>query len=125
MTTHSRLDSVETAFRVVFKARIRLGEHEYTSNWAVANCRCDVRRGMPWHRETAPVTEYKVRYVSVSGNKLPMLDPASSTQVRVSNIWVKQFRSLLRRKGNRNDFVVCQLMGKGKQEYAEQKAVGR
>lgn len=44
---HSGKNSDGEANKNFICAVLKLGDHEYTSNWVVANCRYDVLLGMP------------------------------------------------------------------------------
>ena len=109
--THSKRDSIEMASQVIIRGTICIGSHSYCSNWAVADCRYDVLLGMPWHVATKPNVDYDPPAVSVDGTCLPLEHGSSGLQsIKVSNIGVKKFRALIRKKGNRKDFQVIQLV---------------
>jgi hypothetical protein len=46
---HSAEDKVEQATQVLLEGKLKMGNHEYVSNFVVANCRYDILLGMPWH----------------------------------------------------------------------------
>lgn len=47
--SHSNKRSIEKASEIVLNTEIQIGDHKYKSDWVVANCRCDIMLGMPWH----------------------------------------------------------------------------
>lgn len=102
---HSNKGNTEFATKVVLNARLKCGKHVYRSNFAVANCRCDVLLGMPWHVDCNPTIEYEVPTVAIADHCLPMQSDDSCSPV-ITNMGVKKFRSMLRKKGNRDDFHV-------------------
>lgn len=65
--THSKKDSVEISNSLVLNGRFKIGNHEYISNWAVADYRYDILIGMPWHREINPTLDYTGPGVLVYG----------------------------------------------------------
>ena len=95
-----------------------MGGHRYCSNWAVAESRYDVLLGMPWHVHCNPKVDYTSREVVVADEILP-LDSAVQKSVSISNIGVKKFRSLLRKKGHQKDFEVYQLVPKDSTRYSK------
>ena len=107
--SHSNKESTEVATKIVVQAKLVCGTHVYHSNFAVANCRYDVLLGMPWHVECKPMIRYEIPTVAVADQHLPVEVDDSSGPV-ISNIGVKKFRSMLRKKGSREDFQVLGLV---------------
>lgn len=97
---HSDRDATEKAHEMVFGTTIQIGNHRYTSNWAVANSRYDVILGMPWHQQHNPAINYEQRTVRVAENSLPV-QANSQRRVKVEPIGVKKFRSLLKKRGTK------------------------
>jgi hypothetical protein len=46
---HSAEDKVEQAIHILLEGKLMIVNHEYVSNFVVANCRYDLLLGMPWH----------------------------------------------------------------------------
>lgn len=106
---HSSKEYVEEGHQLVINAELQLGEHSYVSNWVVSDCRYDVLLGMPWHIKNNPKTDYENRTVSVGNTSLPTLHNPEDG-VKIQNLGVKKFRSLLRKKKhNSDDFVVYRV----------------
>lgn len=107
--SHSDKDSSETSNGTVVETEVELGPHRYTSNLVIANCRYDLLLGMPWHFEVKPKTDYNTKIVLVDGRELPSR-VSSKAHVVVTNLGVKKFRSLLKRKKKVTpDFAVFQV----------------
>eukprot|EP00171_Calliarthron_tuberculosum_P005965 IDg5965t1 len=75
---HSKHDTMEQASRVVLNATVHLG--------------------MPWHVAMQPIVNYNTRRVSVAGESLPVRCVPDNCAIRVTNLAVKKFRSMLRRR---------------------------
>lgn len=99
---HSKRNTTEQASQLVVNATVHLGGHKYTSNWAVADANYDILLGMPWHIDMKPVVNYETRKVSVAGQLLPVRCVPDDSEIRVTNIGVKKFRSLLRRRSRQS-----------------------
>ena len=68
---HSRDVSVEEASEVVLNGTLQIGSHTYITNFNfVAECRCDVLLGMPWHVANNPSIDYFERVVTVNGDAI-------------------------------------------------------
>ena len=106
---HSKKGSHEEATQVVVDGVLNMGSHKYRSNWAVADCRYDVLLGMPWHVRHNPDIDYEARSIPVNLDPLPVANE-DKNEPRICNIGVKKFRSLLRKKGQREDFQVFHLV---------------
>ena len=106
---HSNRQNTEMATQIVVNARLSCGEHVYRSNFTVANCRYDVLLGMSWHVDCKPRIKYEVPQVAVADQCLPMKKDEQCTPT-ITNMGVKKFRSILRKKGNREDFQVYALV---------------
>lgn len=65
---------------------------------------------MPWHADAHPTVDYKGRSVRVDGQDLPVEMLDSFRTSTVSALGVKKFRSLLRKKKNRKEFMVFGLV---------------
>ena len=107
--THSNKNNTEISNEIVVNGLIQCGSHRYRSNFAVANCRYDVLLGMPWHIDVQPRIDYGIPEVEVADKFLP-LERNQCSRVSISNIGVKKFRSLLRKKGHQEDFEVFGLI---------------
>ena len=107
--THSNKNNSEISNEIVLNGLIQCGSHRYRSNFAVANCRYDVLLGMPWHTDVQPRIDYGIPEVEVADTFLP-LERNQCFRVSISNIGVKKFRSLLRKKGHQEDFEVFGLI---------------
>lgn len=110
--THSKRDSRETARQVILNGEVREGPHVYRSNWAVGDCRYDVLLGMPWHKDKTPSVDYAMPSVAVGGDFVPLQHFSAEERktIRVTNLGVKRFRRLVKKKNKRNDFAVFQLL---------------
>lgn len=106
--SHSDKRYTESSSEIIVDAEIEIGAHRYRSNWVVANCRYDMLLGMPWHEFTNPDTDYIKKTVRVGDILLP-ISSCCDDQVKVCNIGVKKFRSLLKKKKTSEDFVVLQV----------------
>lgn len=106
---HSNKNSVEETNEIVIDAEVEIGSHKYRSNWIVSDCRYDVLLGMPWHNDVCPRMNYETGELNVKTSALP-LHKDSSRAITVSNMGIKKFRSLLRKKKhNSEDFMVFQV----------------
>lgn len=106
---HSYRKVVEEASEVVVDGLVEIGNLKYKSNWIVADCRYDILLGMPWHVECTPTVDYRTRTLKAGNTVLPSSLDSVGT-VKVNNIGVKKFRSLLKKKNkNCQDFAVFQL----------------
>lgn len=96
---HSRDGSKEDSTEVVLNGTIKIGSHNYTANWVVAECRYDVLLGMPWHVANSPCIDYKKRVVRVDDGNLPMERVIwnGTNRVKITNMSVKKFRKILRK----------------------------
>lgn len=104
---HSKKESREVATQVVMGTGIRIGTQSYRSNWAVADCRYDVLLGMTWNKDTAPKVSYEEPTVCIGEEILPIRSADDEHQrVKITNLGVKKFRSLLRKRQGRDDFAV-------------------
>lgn len=112
--SHSRKDSQETIDNFIINTTVTIGSHEYIGNWTVADCWYDVLLGMPWHKEVRPEVDYKKQTVTIDEEVLTAVPANRDSPVTITNLKVKKFRSMLRKKGQRDDFVVYQLIEKGK-----------
>lgn len=108
--THSKKGTTEVSNEVVIDVELRMGNHTYRSNLVVSDCRYDVLLGMPWHTRVKPRVHYVTPSITVSDEKLPVRKGREEDTVVVSALGVKTFRSRLRKKGNREDFQVFQVV---------------
>lgn len=98
------------------RMKIRIGAHGYASNWAVASRQNDVLLDIPRHVSNNPRKDYRGRVVKVGDRELLLRssdeeqdtygDTSCSYEqmLAVTNLAVKNFRRMLRKKGNREDF---------------------
>lgn len=119
---HSSKETREQAKEIVFDTGIRIGDTTYRSNWAISNTRYDVLLGMPWHEQNNPNINYQIKEVNVNGNNLPKVQKQHTEKIEISNIGVKKFRSLLRKKRQNVEIFMVQSVshpnnnGKGTKE---------
>lgn len=114
----------ETASEVVYDTEIVLGNTKYRSDWAVSQVRYDVILGLPWHEENSPEIDYKNKTVSLRGETIPLAEYNSGDAPRVTNLSVKKFRSLCRKKKDRIEIYRVQNLqglkfGKPRNEVTE------
>ena len=109
---YSQEGNTEDASELILNGTLKLGSHGYTSNWLVASSRYDVLLGMPWHVANNPEIDYSNRVVKVGSDVFPVdfREEENVPRVEVTNLGVKSFRRMVKRKGNRNDFQVFQLV---------------
>lgn len=107
--SHSSKSITETATNVVIDASIQIGEHVYSSNWVISDCRYDILLGMQWHIHCSPIVDYEQRTVKVGRITLPTIAERNPS-IKVNNIGVKKFRSLLGKKHrSSSDFMMFQV----------------
>lgn len=82
-------------------AELSMRDHIYRSNFVVADSRYDVLLGMPWHKSESSRIYYAKPTVCVNEEHLPLSAEAHDNVV-VSNLGVKKFRLLLRKKEDGN-----------------------
>jgi len=127
---HSKEELNETASHVVINETLQIGSHAYTSNWVVAECRYEVLLGMPWHVANKPKIDYVKRFVEVDGDvikfdkKIFVRKCSVRNHVRVTNLSVKKFRQMLKKKSS-EDFQVFQVMVREKPSELEKVKVGK
>ncbi|MEM7375745.1 MAG: retropepsin-like aspartic protease [Bacteroidota bacterium] len=110
---HSKYGSEETTCEVIVNGTLKIGDHKYTSNWTVSDCRYDVMLGMPWHVENNPGVNYRERTVKLDDEVLlanGCVTRRNGAQMKLSSLGVKQFRKMLRNP-QPNKFEVFQLIG--------------
>ena len=78
---------------------------------------------MPWHVHCNLKIDYTSREVLVADEILP-LDSVVQKSVSISNIGVKKFMSLLRKKVHQKDFEVYQLVPKNSTRYSKSSLSG-
>jgi hypothetical protein len=110
--THSAEDRVEQATQIIMDGRLKVGNHEYLSNFVVANCRYDVLLGMPWHVASNPRVSYTAREVQLNDGALPVSTGAEEfgRVAKVHNMSIKRFRRELRKMQTRGYFKAFQLV---------------
>lgn len=109
LTIHnSNKATQEEATEIVWDTEIKIGNTAYRSNWAVAQTRYDVLLGMPWHKENNPNINYSTKEVLVDGIQLPRDPTEEEARVEVTNIGVKKFRSILRKKKSNAEVFIVQ-----------------
>jgi hypothetical protein len=76
MVKHSADDRVEQATQVLLDGMLKFGNHEYLSNFDVANCCYDVLLGMKWHVANDPNVSYPARVVQLKDCNIPVITAA-------------------------------------------------
>ena len=115
VVNHSNEDTSENSSHVVLNGTLSIGSHTYTSSWVVANCRYDVMLGMPWHVAHNPQIDYVKRNVNVKGDVIKLCSDENGRtgsideSVKVTNLGVKKFRQMLKKKSP-DKFQVFQLV---------------
>jgi hypothetical protein len=108
---HSAEDKVEQATHVLLEGILKMRNHEYVSDFVVANCRYDVLLGMPWHVAQDPKVSYSEREVHVKDGKIPVdMGYSLGSKPKVQSMSVKSFRRDLRTMNTRNDIKVFKLV---------------
>jgi len=80
-----------------------IDSHTYTVNWVAVGCKYDVLLRMPWHVKNNPDIDYENRCVDLEEGKISA-DPSEGSaeedenEVRVTNLSVKKFRQLLKKR---------------------------
>ena len=100
MVQHSAKDANERSSQVVLEGTLKIGNHNYSSNWVVADCRYDVLLGMPWHVAHKPIIDYENGIVKVNDQKLPSKNVKKTDNLEsmeITNLSVKKFRRMLRK----------------------------
>lgn len=77
-------------------ATVHIGDHDYTSNWAVAETRYKTLLGMSCNKECHSKTDYDACKETVDGVSLPMGAKNTNT-IKVTNLNAKTFRPILLR----------------------------
>jgi hypothetical protein len=109
---HSDDDRVEQATKIILDGRLKVGNHEYLSNFVVANCRYDVLLGRPWHVASNPQVSYPARVAQLKDDTLPVMTGAEEfgRAAKVHNMSIKRFRKELRNMHTRDYFKAFQLV---------------
>lgn len=112
MVKHSQKGSDEVSTEAVLDGTLKIGGHTYKSNWVVSNCRYDVLLGMPWHVSYNPKVDYcgrqvRVKDTLISGKHVEF--DSETPAVKMTNLGVKKFRQMLRRKSP-SHFQVFQVI---------------
>lgn len=106
---HSSEGFTERTLGIVINVEVQIGKHTYRSSWARSNCKYDVILGIQWHEENQVVSDYSTRTLTGNGRFLPV--PKSlNNGLKVCNLVVKKFRSLLRKKSHKRNFEVYHVM---------------
>lgn len=113
------MDTQEVSSEMVIDAIAIIGGHVYRFNWTVEHCRYFVLLGMPWNVANKPLLDYEIQIVKVGGLQLPRMKKEDS-HIRVTNMGVKKFRSMLRKKKYQEDFFGFQLL---KVQYEKKKRI--
>ena len=108
--THSENKTTETATQLVLDAEVRIGAHQYRSNFAVVNCRYDILLGMPWHKSENPSVDYAGKKVRVNGLELPRRPSPEKLEAGITNLSIKKFRSVIRKHGAKEDFQLYHVV---------------
>lgn len=108
---HSKKGTKEDASEVILNGTLNLGNHTYTSHWVVADSRYDVLLGMPWHVANNPSIDYENRTVQIGDDAIPVdSTEEDEPKVQVTNMSVKKFRRLMKKKSRSGDFQVYQVI---------------
>lgn len=99
---------------------MEIGEHTYTSNWVVANCRYDFLHGTPCHYKNNPTTDYARGTVTIDGKTIKKRTSLEPT-IKVTNISAKKFRSIMREKKSRQGIEVYHISNMSARRDFEQK----
>lgn len=83
---------------VLAQTTLELGDLKYNSNWVVSSLRYDITLDMSWHQENNQNADYKKGTITVTGHTLPILNPVESGNIQITNITVKNFRKMIRRR---------------------------
>jgi Aspartyl protease len=96
---HSDDDRVEQAAQIILDGRLKVGNHEYLSNFVLANCCYDVLLGMPWHVASNPRVSYYARVVQLKDDTLPVMPGAEEfgRVAKVHNMSIKLFEKNIER----------------------------
>lgn len=105
---HSQENSSELTNGVVVAAIVQIVKHQYRSNWAIVNCRYDVILGMPWHLENQLIADYESQNLTVNGRLHP-IPKALNNGLKITNIGVKKFRSLIKKNAHKPDFELFHI----------------
>lgn len=95
---HSKRQSSELSDKVVLDATVKIGDHNYKSNFVVADCRYDVLLGMPWHKSEGPTVDYRESKVEATGCSLPIAT-AMRDGISISNLGINKFRKMIKERG--------------------------
>ena len=103
---HSKKGSDEMACEYIANGTLMIGSHTYTSNWVVGDSRYDILLGMPWHVANNPEIDYVNRAINLEDKSIQLKnhledETADISAVKVTNIGVKKFRKLLRKKSKK------------------------
>jgi hypothetical protein len=103
---HSDDDRVKQATQIILDGRLKVGNHEFLSNFVVANCRYDVLLGMPRRVASNPQVFYPARGVQLRDDTLPVMTGAGEfgRVAKVHNMSIKRFRKELRKMQTRDNF---------------------
>lgn len=96
---HSKNNTSELSVECLEAGKLEIGDHKYSSNWAVGDARYDVILGMPWHAECEKSVDYTRRTVKINDDSELQAIPNNSHEhsTRVSSISIKEFRKKLRK----------------------------
>jgi len=111
---HSKDGENEEASKIILNGTLKIGSHTYTSNWVVSDTRYDVILGMPWHVANNPQIDYVERTIRVNEDTLSYEHPneeRGAKPVKVTNMGVKKFRRMLKRKSSEK-YQVFQVVAK-------------
>ena len=108
---HSKKGLGERASEMILNGKLQIGSHIYNSNFLVGDCRYDVLLGMPWHVANNVKSDYPNHRVLVGKEYIygitdsykshSQTERCEVDEVTVSNISVKKFRKILRKRSKR------------------------
>lgn len=108
LTSHSKNSTIKVARQVVLDAEWILGEHCYRSNFVVADFQYDILIGMPWNKDNLSDIDYDTSSMVFENMKFPV---TMGREVTVSSLYVKKFRSLIRKRKRKGDDMNFQVFG--------------
>lgn len=116
--SHSSKSNEETDCKVTKKLTIRMGEHEYRSNFVLGDTRYNIILGTPSHNDLSPDTDYESRTIRIGNvsiqGKMDLL-----TRTSVSNISIRGFRKLVSTKGTEIFKAVIISVGPNEKQFGQ------
>ncbi len=96
--SHSSSEKEEKRCAMTDHAKIKIGEHEYTSRLVLANIRYDIILGMPWRKDVKPGVQYAPRTIHISRQMIKAKEQRPENEL-VNQVSIRKFRRILKRKG--------------------------